>query len=536
MPIVVHSSLSGPDLHYPMGRGATPLDIPDATATAYSIVEDGASGNILSINTTDDIITVGSASREIDLSTYIARVRVRTGDPSAAADGVRIYSKDVSGTDQLFAIDDGGTVHQLTPTGGGSGGGSGLSNIADVTGGVAITSDTISFTATGFTVGGSRTSIGANAVGVGTGSIVSGAATVAVGHDASAVGVSGIAIGDGASSSNNYSIAVGAGCVASALEATAIGYLAASDQRGVAIGSRADTGSSNAVTIGFSALSTANTVCIGYDATCTGSNGIAIGVQALVNPAGTASIAIGRNTNVQHAESIAIGMNAQTTQANSLEIGSETEYITTANIGGSDASATARVLLVRTTNASGVDASGWGLTLQSGLGTGLGSPGLLTFRVGDLGTSGATLQSPIAAHEIDGANRIHARRNAIMQGGELTTIDRVSTSTAGGSIIYSLDLSSILSGDAEGIFHLSVVGNDGTNQLVRAYTAHISYASGSVSNVSESIVTNLDNGGTGSWSVTIGGSGATLSVEVATGSTEPCDWVAKAQLIIDDHA
>lgn len=68
-------------------------------------------------NATDPaaLLLPGASSLQVETVT----VPVRGTDAATPSTGVALYSKDVSGTDHLFARTDDGTVHQLTPPGGG---------------------------------------------------------------------------------------------------------------------------------------------------------------------------------------------------------------------------------------------------------------------------------------------------------------------------------------------------------------------------------------------------------------------------------
>lgn len=157
-------------------------------------------------------------------------------------------------------------------------------------------------------------------------------------------------------------------------------------------------------------------VLIGRQAQKQGANGdyaVAVGYQAVVNnidyavaigqtascSGGAGNIAIGRASNVSHANAGAIGPGATSERANSFLIGSDNtggDYRTYifGNRGDTVGSGIQDVLW-RPTDADGVTSNlvGSSLTVRAGLGSGNAASAVINLDVGIVGASGATVQT-----------------------------------------------------------------------------------------------------------------------------------------------
>lgn len=127
----LHRDATYANLHPPRGAslsgGDDPLALQDS---AYAMHWENQLGNdVLLVDTSFSnlsIFTLGNATDpativmagDSEVQASIHRCVVRAADPAAPASGVKLYSKDVAGTDHLFARTDDGTVHQLTPPAG----------------------------------------------------------------------------------------------------------------------------------------------------------------------------------------------------------------------------------------------------------------------------------------------------------------------------------------------------------------------------------------------------------------------------------
>jgi len=106
---------------------STRINIPDNNANGLEVIAN-SSEIYLNIDTTNanEIITIGNATSDPDVSFAGAGdVRIdggaqlifleRVGDPGGAVNEGKVYTKDVSGTTELFYQDSAGNVRQLTP-------------------------------------------------------------------------------------------------------------------------------------------------------------------------------------------------------------------------------------------------------------------------------------------------------------------------------------------------------------------------------------------------------------------------------------
>lgn len=486
MPTVIHNTITGAELHDPKGKSPTPLDIPDSNATSYQIREDGGSTDVLVVNTVDDTVTIGNSTRNFSLTSHIVRVPVLATDPAAPTNGCVIYSKDVGGVDQLFFRTDTGTVTQV----GSGGGGGGLANAADISGGIEITADLLTFTDSGnsFSIQGNNSTLGS---------------------------LGSIAIGGNAQATGAYAVGLGLDSGAFGTNDTCVGRQATS-------------------------LGGGNTTCLGALSTG-GAGGVAVGYLAAANSG--SSIAIGRQATTSHQYSVTIGHGAVSTAANQVVIGGSTGSITDVYIGNNPTNAAplAGVSIRATGSRGGIDTNGSGtnLNLIGGLGTGVGASGNVNLHMTPPNPSpGTSQQSSFVAMELDGQNTTFRQTTDATQvsGGFYTKTGRVSTSTSGGQAVLSYDMSNLFGGDARGIVHVTATGLNGTSDYLSVvYACDVEYVSGTVVVNTTTTVASFDSGTTGAWTVTVQGSGTELEVNVTTGSTDPADWHAQAVLVMDDH-
>lgn len=261
----------------------------------------------------------------------------------------------------------------------------------------------------GAAAGGARSiAIGQNAnAGTGAGCVLIGANTIKtagqgqttqVGDGSSTVGGSGIAIGassliEGGGSSG--SIVIGnAAVLTTFVGAGGPGY-------GIVIGhaSQITTPSGSAggsIILGnaSSILRADNCTLIGDAATADPASTSGVGIGFSVDLT-AAAIAIGASALGAHDGAIAIGIASATYAANTCTIGGTTAQgqINQLLIGRGNLHTAAVNVLVRATNGSGADVSAGNITVQAGLGTGAGTPGVIIFTTGSALGSGSVLQT-----------------------------------------------------------------------------------------------------------------------------------------------
>lgn len=114
--MVLHSSLAGADLHYPLGRhngtAAVPLALEDNTNSAW-LMEDVSGKDLLRIDTTTGApyIALGNNSEMIQLR-FDAPEAVGA-DPSAPTRGVVMYSRGIAASHGLYARSSSGSIYSL---------------------------------------------------------------------------------------------------------------------------------------------------------------------------------------------------------------------------------------------------------------------------------------------------------------------------------------------------------------------------------------------------------------------------------------
>lgn len=127
-----HSAVTGANLHHNRGDNRSGIAwVLDVNTIGALRIQNSTTNNVLSVDTSTTAgltnITIGNATDQTIL-TVNGRQAVfnadivfpeRVGDPTAIANSLIVYSKDVAGVTHLFARASGGTVYQLTPTGGG---------------------------------------------------------------------------------------------------------------------------------------------------------------------------------------------------------------------------------------------------------------------------------------------------------------------------------------------------------------------------------------------------------------------------------
>jgi hypothetical protein len=309
-----------------------------------------------------------------------------------------------------------------------------------------------------------------------------GNATVAIGASASTVGsAGGIAIGNDASAAagNNIAIGVSASADATEIHGVAIGDGshsggAAGKSAGIAIGWQAEAVGGNSCVVGTQSQAPAASTTIfgsnstggswdvvvgqGVDLSSAGGNvfvsgnvapgsnvqdNICIGTDsggafnsgATVGAGIAGSIVLGGLSQAAHANVIILGRNLTSTATGQAWIGSPGTPITTCVIGQGDTqSGGGSAVLLRTTNASGLNVAGSTLTVQSGLATGTAVGGGIVFQVGVTTTSGSTLQATQVALTIhDGTGFVEIAATATPGSANAGTLTNLPTAATAGN-------------------------------------------------------------------------------------------------------
>lgn len=135
---------------------------------------------------------------------------------------------------------------------------------------------------------------------------------------------------------------------------------------------------------------------------------VAIGEQADAFAPG--QILVGHNANgvdVSHIWAMAFGRNAVTRGPSTLTFGGQNTVISDVLFGGGDAAPGGQALLIRATNAQGINDGAADMTVRAGLSTGNnfnpfgGAPrGRIRFQTGTPGASGAAVQTPGTRFEV----------------------------------------------------------------------------------------------------------------------------------------
>lgn len=256
---------------------------------------------------------------------------------------------------------------------------------------------------------------------------------VVIGHDASVLdhpttplATSGhVVIGNGAGtdSRGTGSVAIGDGATVAtpstgSVSPVAIGRNALSESGGVAVGFGATTSTftsctmiganataagNSAVCVGISTDAAATATAIGNTAQATATNAVALG--SLATASQTSVVAIGPSSSATHAASICIGGNATSTAANQLVIGGSTFGVETMIVGEGDSVTTPSNITWRASDATAGgannDKAGASITIDTGRGTGAGTPSAFVIRTPDPTTSGDTAQTLVERFRVD---------------------------------------------------------------------------------------------------------------------------------------
>lgn len=353
--MVLHSTLSGADLHDPKGVSPTPVVIVDNVGSAYLIEDDNGdayfditttnSSEAISLgNTTTnpDVVVVGTGEMKADV--FVVRELASAPSTSSLVQVGKLYSKDVSGQTELHYIDEDGNETQITSAGSIAGAGGGTLDSA-------------------YDYGGAH-------------------------------------LGRQINIDSGFPVQLtGSGISVAALETT--GFISMTTTDTVVGGSTHGTPSGNSTIFGYGSTGNgAVSVSVGYSTTVTAADGVAIGAQATAG-GGARAIAIGRLSTAGSADSVAIGRSAATTSTNQVVWGSNSYYYTEYVVGGGVTDTNTRTLNLHTSDASGTDVEGWALQLGAGRGTGTGPGGRIALRTSPPGSTGSSLNSWFDAMGVD---------------------------------------------------------------------------------------------------------------------------------------
>lgn len=358
--MVLHSTLSGANLHDPKGKNPTPLDLVDNLSLAYQIRNTSAGATVLGIDTIDSAEHVHSSINLVTLNadasislaeTCTLRLRaaniitgVQTNSLTAGGSGRLTFSNDSAGT-PTSAFFDLGTL-----------GLTGTNNLAP----------RLTFNGT--------TNVGA----VNTGAL-------SVEYDSTRVrgyyqfgnlfeikidnGSSSFILGGGTHGTyttlaNTIIIGADANSAASSLNL----------QFGVCIGSSATIVGNSSVSVGYQAAAASlNTTAVGASTNSSGDFSTSLGANAQCTAAGDYGVSLGRTNVVSALGGIAIGTSVACDTAHYAVLGGDdgNGYIDTLVVGRGIRSTTSQpTTTITTTNGNGGNTNGSNLQILGGLGAG----------------------------------------------------------------------------------------------------------------------------------------------------------------------
>ncbi|MGH3589535.1 MAG: hypothetical protein ACRDRF_00660 [Pseudonocardiaceae bacterium] len=143
-------------------------------------------------------------------------------------------------------------------------------------------------------------------------------------------------------------------------------------------------------------------------------------------------IMLGRDNDIGHQGCILLGNGLISTSANQCMIGGSLfsgAGITSLILGKGDTHAVPLAVTLRLTNGVGADINGGSLTLQAGLGTGAGVPGVINLQTSVAQGSSSTLQTATAAARFDG-NQSAGESRFMLWDIDNNVLSRVSFGTA----------------------------------------------------------------------------------------------------------